>query len=104
MLCDDAQPDLFATCTDQYRRVGLLQRFGIEARILQFEILAAEICPFLAPQQLNHPECFVEPPQPADGSMKRNAILLMLKLEPPRAQPENQPAAADNIHCRRHLG
>src|SRR5271167_4071487 len=36
--------------------------------------------------------------------MKRDTVLLMLELEPSRAQPENQPAAADDIHRRRHLG
>src|SRR5437879_13722082 len=76
---------------------------GTEARILQFEMRAAEIRVLLSPQQLDQLERLVESAHPPARCMKRDAVLLMLELEPSRAQPENQPATADDIHRRRHL-
>jgi len=48
-------------------------------------MLAVEIRALLSPQQLDHLERLVEPAQPPDHCMKRDAVLLMLELEPSRA-------------------
>src|SRR5882672_8158972 len=98
MSRDYAQRHIFAARTNQDRRMRLLGRLRIEARIAQLMIAPAEVRTLLGPQPLDDLERFFEPAQSPAGSVKRNAVFLMLLLEPPRADPQDKTAAADDIH------
>jgi hypothetical protein len=94
MARDDAQRNLFAARADEYRRMRLLQRFGIEARILQFKILAVEIRPLLRPQQLDQLERLVEPAQALANGVERNAVFLMFQ-----ARTSPRPTSESAARC-----
>ena len=102
VLGDDPQRPPFTRAADHKRQV-LLHRFGLAASVLQLEVLALERRRLLRPEAPHDPAGLVEHVHPHADARERDAVLVVLQLEPGGAHPELQPATEYVVDRGGHL-
>jgi hypothetical protein len=104
MRGDDAEQDLFSATADQDRGVRSLHGLRIAPRVADGVVAADQGGTLLRPQRLADAQRFLELRQTPPDRRKRITIRVVLDLVPAGSEAEDQPAAAELIDRRRHLG
>src|ERR671910_32917 len=102
VLGHDPQGAALAGAAD-YQRQGVLHRLRLEPRVLQLEVLALERRRLLRPQAPHDPTGLVEHVHADADPRERDAVLVVLELEPRRPHPELEPAIRDVVDGRGHI-
>src|SRR5438132_539940 len=103
VLGHDAQGDALAAAADHQLGMGRLHGLGIERSIRELVVAPLEVAAALGPQGLHHLARLVQTLQPLAHRPERDAVGLVLVLLPARAEPQEEPAARDDVDLRRHL-
>src|SRR5262245_39568279 len=103
MFGDNAQRQLLAGSANHEWRMRLSDRFRLAARLAHLIIPAVDRGFFRGPHALDDRNGFVEPANPFSYREKRNAVRVVLQLEPGGADSHYQTAGNDVIECGTHL-
>src|SRR5436309_3298031 len=103
VLGHDAQGDALAAAADHQLGMGRLHWLGIERSIRELVVAPLEVAAALGPQGLHHLARLVQTLQPLAHRPERDAVGLVLVLLPARAEPQEEPAARDDVDLRGHL-
>src|SRR2546427_692262 len=83
--------------------MGRLHGLGIERSIRELVVAPLEVAAALGPQGLHHLARLVQTLQPLAHRPEWDAVGLVLVLLPARAEPQEEPAARDDVDLRGHL-